>query len=100
MNYSSRKLRERTLIRFNDSLDTVSLRRKCRARDSKYEPGSNRESDEHTDDYADEDVAEVEDDRAEPPRDEYMEIAEDDCATVGDATGGTGSVYAEKEPGE
>ncbi|KAL4159348.1 hypothetical protein PRNP1_005108 [Phytophthora ramorum] len=68
--------------------------------DSKYEPGSNRESDELTDDYADEDVEEVEDDRAEPPRDEYMEIAEDDCATVGDANGGTGGVYAEKEPGE
>ncbi|KAL4093860.1 hypothetical protein PRIC1_011290 [Phytophthora ramorum] len=65
--------------------------------DSEYEPGSDGDSDEHTDDY---DYEEVEDDRAESPKDEYIEIAENDCAAVGDATGGTGRVYAEKESGE
>ncbi|KAL4165638.1 hypothetical protein KRP22_011940 [Phytophthora ramorum] len=65
--------------------------------DSEYEPGSDGDSDEHTDDYDDE---EVEGDRAESPKDEYIEIAENDCAAVGDATGGTGCVYAEKESGE
>ncbi|KAL4114924.1 hypothetical protein PRIC2_013821 [Phytophthora ramorum] len=65
--------------------------------DSEYEPGSDGDSDEHTDDYDDE---EVEGDRAESPKDKYIEIAEDDCAAVGDATGGTGCVYAEKESGE
>ncbi|KAL4167573.1 hypothetical protein KRP22_013057 [Phytophthora ramorum] len=65
--------------------------------DSEYEPGSDGDSDEHTDDY---DYEEVEGDRAESPKDEYFEIAENDCAAVGDATGGTGRVYAEKETGE
>ncbi|KAH7485107.1 hypothetical protein PRIC2_004271 [Phytophthora ramorum] len=65
--------------------------------ESEYEPGSDGDSDEHTDDYDDE---EVEGDRAESPKDEYIEIAENDCAAVGDATGGTGCVYAEKKSGE
>ncbi|KAL4158199.1 hypothetical protein PRNP1_003978 [Phytophthora ramorum] len=65
--------------------------------DSEYEPGSDGDSDEHTDDYNDE---KVEGDRAESPKDEYIEIAENDCAAVGDATGGTGRVYAEKDSGE
>ncbi|KAL4147500.1 hypothetical protein PRNP1_011256 [Phytophthora ramorum] len=65
--------------------------------DSEYEPGSDGDSDEHTDDY---DYEEVEGDRAESRKDEYIEIAENDCAAVGDATGGTGRVYAEKESGE
>ncbi|KAL4166591.1 hypothetical protein KRP22_013846 [Phytophthora ramorum] len=65
--------------------------------DSEYEPGSDGDSDEHTDDYDDE---EVEGNRAESPKDEYIEIAENDRAAVGDATGGTGCVYAEKESGE
>ncbi|KAH7467247.1 uncharacterized protein KRP23_11571 [Phytophthora ramorum] len=49
--------------------------------DSEYEPGSDGDSDEHTDDY---DCEEVVGDRAESPKDEYIEIAENDWEEVVD----------------